>query len=198
MKTITLTDVLYTPACGMHQIISVVQLLRKEVKFNTALETGTAAHHNGKAVYGASTQSGLFILQTLPMDMAHAANRHTANAYTPVTDIVPIRPTISSKSILLRHARLRHLVLSVIKHIVAKKTANGIETHTKSPASRVCEACIILRKLYRKSFRPPERDERQNGLLELIHSNTANPMETPTYQGVRHMITFTEGSARWT
>lgn len=128
----------------MHKITSVVQLLRKGVKFNTTLETGMVARYNGKAVYEASIQNDFFILQTLLTDMAHAANTLTANA---ATDMVPIRFTIGSKRILLWHARLGHLVLPAIKHIVAKKAANGIETHTRSPAY-VCEACIILGKLY--------------------------------------------------
>jgi hypothetical protein len=105
---------------------------------------------------------------------------------------------MNSKDILLWHARLGHLALPAIKHIVAKNIAKGIEIHAKSPTSCVCEACI-LGKLSRKPFKPLEREARRKyKLLELIHSDIVGPMQTATKQGARYMITFTEESTRWT
>jgi len=199
---IVVQHVLYVPACGTNNLLSIIQLMRKGVNFDFKLN-GATASPGSVLVYEAPLINSLFVLR------ASTTSASVSKALVAVDDLpstapqsIPeiskayynIRPAVDDKDILVWHARLGHLSLAAIKRL--PKTVRGIQLHAKSPSTCTCEACI-MGKMFRKPFQPSE-DKAKTRLLELIHSDVIGPMQTQMMRGYRYIIMFTDDHSRYT
>ena len=195
---IVLQHVLYVPACGTNNILSIIQLMRKGVNFDFKLDGATASLVS-VLVYEAPLINSLFMLKAsaatvskacVAIDSAPRSVPEISEAYS------NIRPAVDDKDILVWHTRLGHLSLPAIKQF--PNTVNGIQLHAKSPSTCTCEACI-MGNMFRKPFQPLCSDDKaKTRLLELIHSDVIGPMQTQTMRGYRYIIIFTDDHSRYT
>lgn len=196
---VTLQQVLYVPACGTNNLLSVIQLMKKGVRFDFTLEKGAIATFGSTLVYQASLINDLFMLRTFPIKTSKAsvAVLDASNPIAEASDVYSnIRQTADEKDIFVWHTRLGHLSLPAIKHLLG--VTKGIELHAKSPSQCVCEACL-LGNMFPKSFQPlkPE-DKVKTRPFELIHSDVIGPMQTQTMSSYRYIIMFTDDDSRYT
>ena len=104
---------------------------------------------------------------------------------------------LASASVEQWHQRLAHSPLPVIKEIVSKQAATGIELN-KGPANQrhKCEACE-LGKVTRLPFttRDPEHRAKQPG--RVIHTDLCGPMQTESIQGSRYAMPVVDDYSRF-
>jgi hypothetical protein len=132
---IVLQHVLYVPACGTNNLLSIIQLMRKGVNFDFNLD-GATASLGSVLVYEAPLINSLFVLKA-------SATSPSISKASVVVDDPPspeiseaysnIRPAVDDKDILVWHARLGHLSLPAIKR--HPNTVRGIQLHAKSPST---------------------------------------------------------------
>jgi hypothetical protein len=154
---IVLQHVLYVPAWGTNNLLSIIQLMRKGVNFDFNLDGGTASL-GSVLVYEAPLINSLFVLRASPTS-ASVSKASVAVDDPPNTtpSSVPetseaysnIRPAVDDKDILVWHARLSHLSLPAIKRL--PNTVRGIQLHAQGPSTCTCEA-FIMGKMFRKPF----------------------------------------------
>jgi hypothetical protein len=197
---VVLQHVLYVPACGTNNLLSIIQLMRKGVNFDFNLD-GATASLGSVLVYEAPLINSLFVLRasTISASVSKASVAvDDSPSTTPISEISEAysnnRPTVDDKDILVWHARLSHLSLPAIKRL--SNAVGGIQLHAKSPSTCTCEACN-MGKMFRKPFQPSE-DKTKTRLLELIHSDVIGPMQTQTMRGYRYIIMFTDDNSRYT
>jgi hypothetical protein len=181
---VTLQHVLYVPACGTNNLLSVIQLMKKGVRFDFTLDKGAVATVGSTLVYQASLINDLFMLRTFPIKTSKASVA-VLDVPNPVAEdskvYSNIRQTANEQDIFVWHARLGHLSLPAIKRLPS--IIKGIQLHSKSPSECVCEACI-MGKMFRKPFQSLKpKDKVKSRPLELIHSDVIGPMQTQTMSG---------------
>jgi hypothetical protein len=206
---IVLQHVLYVPACGTNNCISIIQLMQKGVTLNFKLDEATASL-GSVLVYTAPLIISLFVLiaSTTLASASYAlvaVDNQSSTAPSSVPAItVPaisetysnIQPTVDDKDILVWHARPGHLSLPPIKRL--RNAVRGIQLQAKSPSTCTCEACI-MGKMFWKPFQPLcSGDKATTRLLELIHSDVIGPMQTQTMRGYRYIIMFPDDHSRYT
>jgi hypothetical protein len=191
--------VLYVPACGKNNLLSIIQLMQKGVNFDFKFD-GATASLGSVLVYEAPLINSLFVLRvftttasiskaSVAVDDPPCTTPSTIPSTTPSTTLssVPetseadsnIRPAVDDEDILVWHARFGHLALPPIQRL--PNTVKGIQLHAKSPSTCTCEACI-MGKMFRKPFQPSE-DKAKTQLQELIHSDVIGRMQTQTMRG---------------
>ena len=126
---IILQHVLYVPACGTNNLLSIIQSLRKGVNFNSKLD-GATASLGSVVVYEAPRINSLSVLKAsvasiskasvavdYPPTTTPSSNRSTTPISVPETSesYSNIWPVVDDKDILVWHARLGHLSLPAIK-----------------------------------------------------------------------------------
>jgi hypothetical protein len=120
---IVLQHVLYVPACGTNNLLSIIQLMRKGVNFEFNLD-GAIASLGSVLVYQAPLINSVFILRTSPS----TSTSMVFDTLNPVenTEIYSgIRQKVDKKDILVWHARLGHLSLPAIKRLpILSKASN--------------------------------------------------------------------------
>jgi len=191
---IVLQHVLYVPACGMNNLLSIIQLLRKGVNFDFGID-GATASLGSVLMYEAPLINSPFVLRasttSASVSKASVAVGDPPST-TPISEISEpysnIRPAVDDKDILVWHACLSHLCLPAILRL--QNAVRGIQLHAKSPSTCTCEACI-MGKMFRKPLQPSE-DKAKTRLLELIHSDVIGPMQTQIMCGYRYIIMFTD------
>jgi hypothetical protein len=170
-----LQHVLYVPACGTNNLLSIIQLMRKGVNFKFNLD-GAIASLGSVLVYQVPLINSLFILRTSPSSLSTSMVFDTLNQVENTEIYSGIRQKVDEKDILVWHARLGHLSLPAIKWL--PNTVKGIQLHARSPSACSCEACI-MGKMFRRPLLTSE-DKVYTRLLELIHSDVIGPMQTQT------------------
>jgi len=109
---VILQHVLYVPACGTNNVLSVIQLMKKGVQFDVTLEKGAIATFGSALVYHAPLINDLFMLRAIPIKTSVAAlntpNPAAKDTPNPVAEVSKvysnIRQTADEKDILLWHA----------------------------------------------------------------------------------------------
>jgi len=208
---IVLQHVLYVPACGTYNLLSIIQLMQKEVNFDFNLD-GATASLGSVLFYEAPLINSLFVLKASATSASvwkasvaldgPPSTTPNSEAYSAALNFMPenseaysnIRPAADDKNILVGRARLAHLSLPAIKPL--PNAVRGIQLHAKSPSTCASEACI-MGKMFRKPFQPSE-DKAKTRLLELIHSDVIGPMQTQTMRGWQYIIMFTDDHSRYT
>jgi len=201
---IILQHVLYVPACGMDNLLSIIQLMQTGVNFDFKLD-GATAILGSLIVYEAPLINSLFVVKATSTSVSKAwvaIEVPTTTTASTTQSSIPetcecysnIRPAVNDKDILVWHARLGHLTLPTIKRLLNE--VRGIQLHAKSPSTCTCEACIMV-KILRKPFQPLE-DKAMTRLLELIHSDVIRPMQPQTMCGYRYIIIFPDDDSRYT
>jgi hypothetical protein len=170
---IMLQHVLYVPACGTNNLLSIIQLMRKGENFELNLD-GAIASLGSVLVYQAPLINSLFILRTSRFTSSTSMVFDTLNQVENSEIYSGIRQKVDEKDILVWHARLGHLSLPPIKRL--PNTVKGIQLHAMSPSAYSCEACIIRKMFWRPIL--TSEDKAKTRLLELIHSNVIGPMQT--------------------
>jgi hypothetical protein len=144
-----LQHVLYLPACGTNNLVSIIQLMRKGVNFGFTL-AGAIASLGSVLVYPASLINSLFILRTSPStstSMVFDSLNQVAN-----TEIYSgIGQKVVKKEFLVWHARLGHLSPPALQ--LLPNTVNCIQFHARSPLACSCEAWI-MGKMFQRPFEP--------------------------------------------
>jgi len=203
---IVLQHVLYVPACGTNNLLSIIQLMRIGVNFNFKLN-GATASLGSVLVYEALLINSLFVLRaskslasvskaSVAVDDPPSTTPSTTPSSIPETSEAysNIRSADDDKNILVWHASLGHLFLPAIKRL--PNAVRDIQLHPNSPSTCTCEACI-MGEMFRKPFQPLQ-DKAKTQLLELIHSDVIEPMQTQTMHGYRYIIVFTDDHSRYT
>jgi hypothetical protein len=184
-RTFLLRSVLHVPACGNNNLLSILQLLRKHMKFHFD-EDRAILTFNSCNVGTAYVKKDLFVLRC--DDPAKSIDDY------PVV-FAAMTPRQNPKDILLWHARLGHLSLPAVKR--ACSVVEGIELLARSPSDCICEACI-LGKMARRPFSKESGEPPKTRPLELIHTDVAGPMPTQSRKGYRYFVMFTDDATRYT
>ena len=197
---IVLQHVLYVTACGTNSLLSIIQLMRKEVNFDFKLDAATLTL-GSVLVYEAPLINSLFVLKASAGSVSKAwVAVDDPLCTTPKSEISNvysnIRPAVDNKDILVWHTRLGYLSLPAIDRL--PNTVRGIKLYDNSPSTCNWEACI-MGKMFREPFQPWHvEDMAKTRLLELIHSDAIGPMQTQTLRGYRYMFLFTDDQSRYT
>jgi len=208
---IVLQYVLYVPACGTNNLVSIIQLIRKGVKLEFKLD-GDMASLGSVLEYEAPLINCLLVLKAFSATFSKASvavdgrqsTTRNSEALSDTPNSIPeiskaysnIRPPVDDQDILVWHAPLGYLSLPAIKWL--PNTVRGIQLHAKSPSIGTCEACI-MGKMFRKPLQPLSSENKVNTrLLELIQSDEIGPMQTETMRGYRYINMFTEDQSRYT
>lgn len=93
----------------------------------------------------------------------------------------------------LWHLRLGHIGFSGLEAIVKKDLADGLDIGSVQEWE-VCEGCA-LGKLTRVKFQSGTT-KRSANLLDVVYSDVAGPMKTPTFGGMKYFATFTDDKSR--
>jgi hypothetical protein len=128
---IVLQHVLYVPACGTNNLLSILQLLRKGVNFDFKLD-GATASLGSVLVYEAPLIKSLFVLKTTSASVSKASVAvDDPPSTTPISVISEaystIPPAVDDKELLVWHARLGRLSLPAIKRLL--NAVRGIQSH---------------------------------------------------------------------
>lgn len=172
---ITLQNVLYVPELG-YSLLSVVALNDNGWTVTFCPEKRCTIAKDGLTIV-ASKKSTLFALYFSPPGSDASLNLGLiANS------------TYSAK---LWHQRLGHLSYSAMTHLQsATSDFPGFRTLKASP----CDDCITG-KHPRSPF--PSSSSISHSPLELVHSDVAGPMSTPTIGGGRFFVTFIDDFTRY-
>lgn len=171
-KTITLSDVLYTPG-GEFNLLSLTMLLKKKARIIMEGEC-CEIQYGGKDLFG-SLYDGLFLLD-LWNDKRPAFNAFPAF-------------TIDDPAVGLWHERMGHLGVDN----VLKLTDMAIGMDFKDPGRQcVCEACV-MGKLKANPHKSPRRIPER--AMQHIHSDVAGPMY-PGTKGERYWVTCMCGKTK--
>jgi len=195
---IVLQHVLYVPACGTTNLLSIILLMENGVYFDFKLN-GATASLGSVLVYEAPLINSLFVLKRFSTSESISRESvaiHDASSSIPGISggYSNIRPAVDNKDILVWHAFPGHLSWPAIKRL--PNAVRGIQLHAESPSTCTCEACI-MGKMFWKPFQPSE-DKAMTRLLELIHSDVIRPMQTQTLRGYRYINMFTNAHSRYT
>jgi hypothetical protein len=93
------------------------------------------------------------------------------------------------------HARLGYSNFRGIANMISTNNIFGIDPKVCKMDVTQCEACI-----YGKSHRVPfekSKDNRANGLLDLVHSDVCGPMQVASLGGSRYFLSFTDDYSKW-
>jgi hypothetical protein len=139
---IVLHHVLYVPACGTNNRLSIIQLVRKRVNFGYKLDGATACL-GSVLVYDATLINSLIGLKATSASVSKASVAvDDPPSTTPICEIPEayshIWPVVDDKDILIWHARLGHLSLPAIERL--SNAVRGIQLLAKSPSTCSCEA----------------------------------------------------------
>jgi hypothetical protein len=186
---IVLQHVLYVPACGTNNLLSIIQLMRKRVNFNFKLD-GATARLGSVLVYEAPLMNSLFLLKVTAASVSKASvviddpPNSTPRSAPEISEAYSnIRVMVDDEDIHFWYARIGHLSLRAIQRL--PNTVRGIQLHAESPSTCTCEACI-MGKMLQKPFQPLNSEDKANTrLLELINSDVIGPMETQNMHGKR-------------
>jgi hypothetical protein len=200
--------VLYVPACGPNNLLSIIPPMQKVVNFELKLDGATASLGsvllyeapliNSLFVHRACSTSASVLEASVAVHDPPSTTPRTAQSSVPETsaNYSNIRPAVDDKDILVWHADLAHISLPAIKWL--PNTVKGIQLHAKSASTCTWEACI-MGKMFWKPFQPMcSEDKAKTGLLELIQSNVIGPMQTVTMCGYRYILMFTDDHSRYT
>jgi len=129
---IVMQDVLYVPACGTYNLLSIIQLMRKGVNFDFKLDQATASL-GSVLVYEAPLINSLFVLTATSASYSKASvavdgrlsNTPNSEAYSDAANSIPeiseaysnIRPAVDDTDVLVWHARLGDFSLPAIKRL---------------------------------------------------------------------------------
>jgi len=175
---IVLQPVLYVPACGKNNLLSIIELMRKGVDFDSNLD-GATGNLRSVLEYEALLINSLFVLK----ESAASASKSSVVIDDPPSSEISeacsnIRHAVDDKDILVCNSRLGLLSLPAIKRL--QNAVRGIQLHARSPSTCTCEACI-MGKMFQRPFQPIcLEDKAKTRLLELIHSDVIRPMQTQT------------------
>jgi len=174
---ILLQHVLYVPACGTNNLLSIIQLIQKGVKFEFKLN-GTIANLGSVLVYQGPLINSLFIPRTSPS----TSTSSTSMVFDKLNQVKNgkiysgIRQIVDGKHILVWHAVLTHLSLLAIKRL--PNSVKGNQLYARSPSAWSCGAGT-MGKMLRRPLQPLTlKDKSKIHLLELIHSDVIGPMQT--------------------
>ena len=138
---IFLQHVHYVPACGMNNLLSIIQLMRKGIIFDFKLDRATTSL-GSVLVYDTPLTKSLFVLRASTIStsiLKSSVVRDDPPSSTPssapeISEAYSnIRPAVDDKHILVWHAPLGHLSLPAIKWLLS--TVRGIQLHAKSPST---------------------------------------------------------------
>lgn len=92
--------------------------------------------------------------------------------------------------------RLAHVDPASIKAMCENGSVRGLYISKSTKSNRTCNHCI-LGKGRRHSF-PKASSSHTSNLLELVHSDVNEPLETPFLCGSRYFTAFIDDYAKWT
>jgi len=173
---IVLQHVLYVPACGTNNLLSIIQLMPTVVNFGFNLD-GAIASLGSVLVYQAPLINSVFILRTSSSTSTWMVS-DTLNQVENTEIYSGIRQRVDKMDILVWHACLGYLSLPAIKRL--PNTVKGIQLHARSPSACSCEACPMGKMFWRPLQPLTSEDKAKTRLLKRIHSAVIGPMETQT------------------
>ena len=197
---IVLQHVLYVPACGTNNLLSIIQLMRQGVNFDFNLD-GAMASLGSVLVYEAPLINSLFGLKisatspsiskaSVEIDDALSSTPEISEAYS------NIRHAVDDQDVLVCLACIGQLDVAAIERL--PNTVRGIKLHAKFPSTCTWEASI-MGKMFRNPMQPLcLEDNAKTRRLELIHSDVIGPMQTQMMCGYRYGIMFTDHHSRYT
>jgi len=171
----TATDVLHVPRLGMN-LISVSQLQDNGYDIHFVGKKVLVKHSSWKRVRQIGVRSDISYKLQLDFPMALIGSDNS-----------------SGKELNeLWHKRMGHLHHGALKML--KETVTGVpELGTKH--DDVCKGCV-LGKYAKATF--PRSDNREDGVLGLIHSDICGPMSTRALSGAEYFVTFIDDHFRKT
>lgn len=92
------------------------------------------------------------------------------------------------------HQRYGHLNISDLKNLKMKEIVKGIDFTIKTDKFQ-CKICDQS-KIHTQPFKPSKN--RENGILNLIHSDICGPMNVESLGGSRYFVTFIDDFSRYT
>jgi hypothetical protein len=140
LAMIMLHPILYEPACGTNNLLSIIQLMRKAVNFEFNLD-GAIASLRSVLVYQVPLINSLFILRTSLSTPSTSMFFDTLNQVKKTEISSCIQQKVDGKDIVVWHTRLGHLSLPAIMWL--PNTVQGIQLHARSPSACTCEACTM-------------------------------------------------------
>ena len=184
---IRLQDVLYVPALGPNNLLSVrcIQQAGATLVFGGSEPNTVSVQMNGDEIAFAKLQSNSYVLSVEAScgDKNETTNRK-ANKAQSETD---------SATLMDWHERLGHLGFEDVK-LLAKRTSNiTIQGTLDNPT---CEPCQLAKQTRKPNSSPATHCATKP--LELIHSDVAGPMATPSLGGARYFLLFIDDFSRYT
>lgn len=196
-----LPRVLYVP--GLHaNLISVSSLADEGMTITFTADTCSIARASGASVGCGLRTGNLF---KLSLDGCVAPG-HGAPPASPCPDVVGHLAVLDSAYLLAHarpgdallrwHQRLGHVSVTGLKTLVSEGLvtgAVGLTASSMTDANLFCHSCV-LGKSHRQPF--GSSSSRASHPLELVHSDVAGPMQSPSFSGARYFITFIDDFSR--
>ena len=175
-SVVTLCDVLHVPSLSF-QLLSVSKMAEKGIKVQFA-NSKCFMSRGGRRLVTASLQRSLYVLDgSGSLTSSHAA---------------------CIANLQLWHERLAHVNRRGIVSMVKRGVVDGVnisDLHDPDTPS-VCNGCV-----YGKGHQAPipkKSTTRSSAVLELVHTDVAGPISTPSRGGARYFITFIDDYSKWT
>lgn len=175
-RNLRLCNVLHVPHLG-YQLLSVPKIVERglSVNFNKSKCLITKGF---ETVASGSSEQSLFILDLFKQPLS--------------SNIAP------PADLQLWHERLAHVNRRDIIQMARRGVVKGISESqvTEKNTNEVCKGCI-----YGKGHQAPlpkSSSTRTSAALELVHTDVAGPISTPSLGGSRYFITFIDDFSKWT
>ena len=172
-STCILRNVLHVPSF-VFSLISVSTLTSRGLSLSFINDTVEIKKNNSIVALG-TRRHGLYTLHTTP----HEHNVEVACV----------------ASLELWHRRLGHVHHAAISHMAKHSLVKGLQIAGGTTTQQPCKGCLAG-KMARAPI-PHASDTRATGLLDLVHTDVAGPMETSSKGGARYFVTFIDDKSRW-
>jgi len=170
--------------CKLQDVLHVPSFVFSLVSVSTLTKRGFSVRF---------TDHGVNIMQG---DSVVAMGTHTRGLYS-----LDIGPTSHSTEVAcaatleLWHERMGHVHNAGISHMAKHSAVEGLDISPGGSTTAVCEGCVAG-KMPRAPI-PRSSSTRATGLLDLVHSDIAGPMEVSSKGGARYFVTFIDDKSRW-
>jgi hypothetical protein len=178
-KLFGINDCLLVPEL-QHNLLSVRQLDTEG--YQVVFYNGRCTIGRGNTVCATATmEGGQYYLDTVPSkappDRWHGANQ------------ADFGPSNSSE---LWHARMGHVHAPAMKHAVKNNNISGVHLSAKPFFCKTCATVKIHKSKFQKgAVTRPDRP------FDLIYSDLAGPVSTPSIGGSRYLMCFIDGCSRY-
>jgi len=190
---IRLRGVLYVPALGPNNLVSVrcIQQAGGTVVFGGLTQDRVGIHMDGKEMGVAELGKNSYVLLASAQDRDTQDEEDTSpNASSSANEAHHPKPT---GTLFEWHQRLGHLGFDDIKQLAKSEIQLEISGSMSNPT---CEFCQLA-----KHTRKPNSNQathRATSPIELIHSDLAGPMVTPSLGGAKYLLLFIDDNSRHT